>query len=217
MAVRERLFIDKEVQGALVARVVIYWLAGIAYVILGSVGTNLYTSPNWTISQHFSHMLDTYWAWIPSALLILPLVIYDVVRLSNKFAGPIYRLRSHLQRSLDNPAPERVQFRGDDFWRDLADPVNELQRRIVKLQDEVVDLQTQLHEARLLIPSLRNTPKPSPKKTPAGNVAEPRNSAEQGRVAEQAKTTKPTSTSAASQESSARTQSGTALLDEANA
>ncbi len=158
MAVREYLFIDKEVQGALVGRVVVYWLAGIAYVALGSVGYNLYLSPNWTISQHFAYLLETYWAWIPSAVLILPMVIYDILRLSNKFAGPIFRLRDHLKQLVTDPDSKGIQFRGDDYWRDLAKPINQLQHRVLVLQNEVADLECQLAQARMLIPGLKSIP-----------------------------------------------------------
>jgi hypothetical protein len=69
--------------------------------------------------------------------LLLPLVIFDIVRLSNRFVGPVYRLRMHLAQLKQNSNTHPLNFRDDDYWQQLAQPINELQQRILVLEQQV--------------------------------------------------------------------------------
>ena len=80
-------------------------------------------------------------AWLPTVVLILPLAIYDVVRLSNLFVGPIYRLRKHFAALRQDIACAPLTFREDDYWRDLAAPINDMQAEILRLRSGVIELQ----------------------------------------------------------------------------
>jgi len=46
------------------------------------------------------------------------------VQLSHRVAGPVVRLRRHLDRSAAGGAPEKVIFREEDFFHDLAEAYN---------------------------------------------------------------------------------------------
>lgn len=144
MALRQRVWIDRNVQGALVIRVILYWVIAAIYLVGGMACSQFYSHPSWTASQHFSKLYGEIWPWAPTAILILPLVIFDVIRLSNWFVGPIYRLRQHLQLLINDSYCRGLAFRDDDYWRDLAQPINVLQAEIVRLKAEIATLQSQL-------------------------------------------------------------------------
>jgi hypothetical protein len=58
------------------------------------------------------------------------LSIFIVLVISNKFAGPIYRLEKEIREVLNKERPLlNVKLRKDDYLKRLADMVNELDRR----------------------------------------------------------------------------------------
>ncbi len=123
---RSVFFVDRRVQGVLVARAALYWvyclLAVLTFVTL------------WTAFQQkpesSSQLFGTVWANLAPALLaaflLLPLVLVDLVRFSNRFAGPALRLRRALQDLAAGDRVEPIQFRHNDFWQEFADSFNTL-------------------------------------------------------------------------------------------
>ncbi len=134
MVLRQKFWIDRSVQGALIGRVVLYWTIATIYVGLGSACFQFYAHPEWTVLEHFHALFNQYWPWIPSLVLFMPLVVFDIIRMSNLFAGPIYRLRMHLAELTANPNCRPLTFRSDDYWQDLVAPINYLQNEILALQ-----------------------------------------------------------------------------------
>lgn len=130
MVLRQTFWIDRSVQGVLIGRVVLYWSIGILYVGLGSAFFQYYQHPDWAFGQHAGKLFEQFWPWIPSLILFMPLVIHDVIRTSNLFAGPIHRLRMHLAELIADPNCRPLTFRDDDYWQDLVAPVNQLQNEI---------------------------------------------------------------------------------------
>ncbi len=140
MVLREKVWVDRNVQGVLIGRVVLYWISALLYAGLGSACFQYYQHPDWTLLSHAMALFNQFWPWLPSAILCLPLVIFDVVRLSNSFAGPIYRLRKHLDELNDDPSCRPLSFRDDDYWQDLAEPMHCLQAELLMLRSELVRL-----------------------------------------------------------------------------
>jgi hypothetical protein len=71
---------------------------------------------------------------------MFPVFAYDCVRLSHRFAGPIYSLRTALRKLADGQCIPEVSFREDDFWKDVARDVNRIAARLdqKRLTDESV-------------------------------------------------------------------------------
>ncbi|MCA9132853.1 MAG: hypothetical protein KDA45_06850 [Planctomycetales bacterium] len=140
MALRQQFWIDSNVQGVLVGRIVLYWVAALTYFGLGSLCFQFYQYPEWDLKQHAGQLFAQIWPWLPSLVLFLPLVVFDIVRLSNLFVGPIFRLRTHLGELSDNPHCRPLSFREADYWQDLVPPVQSLQQEILELRAEVARL-----------------------------------------------------------------------------
>src|SRR5262245_61042047 len=85
---RRIYFIDAKVQGALMVRVVVYWVYCLFTISLLLIWWNLFSGS----SREFMDVLaDVYKRFAPAAaasILIVPLVVMDVLRFSNRFAGP---------------------------------------------------------------------------------------------------------------------------------
>lgn len=140
MVLRQKVWVDSSVQGVLIGRIVLYWMSALLYVSLGSACFQYYQHPDWSLVKHAEALFMQFWPWLPSVFLCLPLVIFDIVRLSNLFVGPIYRLRQHLAELNDDPNCRALKFRDDDYWQDLAEPIHGLQAEILTLRAEVAKL-----------------------------------------------------------------------------
>lgn len=147
MVLRQKFWVDTNVQGMLVGRLVLYWVCALLYVTLGTACFHYYQHPTWTVTQHLQSLFSQFWPWMPGAVLCLPLVIFDVIRLSNAFVGPIFRLRQHLNELCDNPQCPALKFRDDDFWTELVEPIHYLQAEIITLREENAKLKRAAEQA----------------------------------------------------------------------
>ncbi|MCA9179800.1 MAG: hypothetical protein KDA51_00065, partial [Planctomycetales bacterium] len=123
-------------QGVLIGRVVLYWISGLLYLGVGCALSLYFQHPERALSEHFIEFIDVSWPWVPTAVCVLPLVMFDIVRLSNLFVGPVYRLRMHLSRLIQDPEVRPLSFRTDDYWTELSEPINVLQTQLLELRDE---------------------------------------------------------------------------------
>ncbi len=127
---RKRLFVDPKVQGALVARVVFYWVLCLITITLMLLCWRIVTGPARIFYTHFDDMWFYYGPALVASLLLLPLVVIDIVRLSNRFAGPMLRLRRSLRALGRGEEVEPLEFRGADFWQEFAEDFNAVLRRV---------------------------------------------------------------------------------------
>ncbi len=88
---------------------------------------------------------------IVASFLCLPLAILDMLRWSNKFAGPAQRLHQALDQLASDGDVEDLKFRTDDFWRESADAFNIVAARDRELRtDRTVNSDSVPDDAALL-------------------------------------------------------------------
>jgi hypothetical protein len=134
---RKQLFVDPKVQGALLLRTIGYWFFCLLTMALSLLLWRLFTGPARLFYLHFDDMLYWYGPAAVASLLVLPLVVIDCVRLSNRFAGPLYRLRRELRRLAAGEKVTPIHFRDGDFWLEFADEFNAVAKRMQELQQEL--------------------------------------------------------------------------------
>lgn len=133
MISRSRIWIDSRIQGVLVGRIVIYWLATCLYFGV-TIGVSQYCDhPDWLFSEHWTAWMKKASPWIPSICLLLPLVLYDITRASHAFTGPIARIGRQLTKMVENPNCTPMVLRRDDYLQEVIEPVNSLQQQILSL------------------------------------------------------------------------------------
>jgi hypothetical protein len=134
--VRRHLFVDPIVQGALIVRVVLYWVLCLIGMALMLLCWRIIAGP----PQMFYTHLDDMWFYYEPAVMIscmlLPLVIIDVLRFSNRFVGPFLRLRRAMRELARGQYVEPLEFRGNDFWRETAEEFNSLRARLMAAADQ---------------------------------------------------------------------------------
>ena len=126
---RTIFFIDREVQGSLLLRTAVYWLFCLLSTALMLICWSAYTGPSQRFVDLATETFERYGPALLASLLLLPIVLMDVVRLSNRFVGPVTRLRKSLRALATGQPATPLNFRDDDFWRELAQDFNQVSAR----------------------------------------------------------------------------------------
>lgn len=118
-------FVDSSVQGALVKRIMIHWLSFFAVTALSFVMLqSLLGNPDVPLTQRISQKVAEFSLLGILMLAILPAFCLDTIRFSNRFVGPILRLRRALNEVNQTGDCDPIKFRDDDFWKEMAHEFN---------------------------------------------------------------------------------------------
>ena len=113
-------------------RVIVYWFVCLITITLMLMCWKSLTDtarPFYT-TLYLTDMWHSHGEALIASLLALPIVVLDIVRLSNRFAGPMVRIR-HAMRAIDRgECPRPIHFREGDFWHDFAEEFNAVLRRV---------------------------------------------------------------------------------------
>ncbi len=131
---RRQLFVDPEVQGALVARAIIYWVVCTLSIALLLLCWRVLTGPARPLSFHLENMWFFYGPALIASLIVLPVAVTDMIRVSNRFAGPLKRLRQAMRALAKGQSVPPMEFRKDDFWYEFAEEFNALVRHVEELR-----------------------------------------------------------------------------------
>jgi methyl-accepting chemotaxis protein len=138
--IRRQFFVDTAVQGALILRALGYWIAVMITMVVILITWRMFTGPARVFYLHFDDLWFHYQLPLIAALLVLPLIVYDVVRFSSRFAGPIMRFRRAMNCLAQGEATQRLQFRAGDYWMELADDFNAVANRVEVLERQIHEL-----------------------------------------------------------------------------
>ena len=94
------------------------------------------SNPFRPLAEHVRNLWWTHGPFLLVLVFLLPVFIIDSIKLSNRFAGPVYSLRRALREIVQGKPPRRLKFRKHDFWHDLADDYNALLVRLDLLDEE---------------------------------------------------------------------------------
>ncbi len=128
---RKKNYVDSGVQGGLVMRIMCHWLCffGITAFLFIVLKTML-GDPDVTMPQRLSLAVSEFSLLGIIILAILPAFALDTIRFSNRFVGPVVRLRRALRELGDSGNTEPIQFRDNDFWQEIAADVNRVIVRV---------------------------------------------------------------------------------------
>lgn len=128
--VRKQLFVDPKVQGTLVFRVIVYWIVCVVTIAVMLLCWRMLTGP---ARMPFTHLDDMWFHFGPAlvaSFILLPLIVYDIVKTSNRFTGPLLRLRRCMRALAEGKQVKPIHFREGDFWQDLAKDFNAVAARV---------------------------------------------------------------------------------------
>lgn len=134
---RKHLFVDPKVQGALATRAVLYWFLCLLTITLMLLCWQMITGPARLFYTHLDSIWYSYGPALIASTILLPLVVIDVFRVSNRFVGPILRLRRSLRALGRGERVDSIEFRDGDFWQEFADEFNVVADRVEQLEEEL--------------------------------------------------------------------------------
>jgi hypothetical protein len=148
---RTKHFIDKNVQGSLARRILLHWLAFLSVAFVVSFILQVLADPFRPISAHFHDLWMTQGPFLLVTIFLLPVFVVDTIKLSHRFAGPIFSLRRAIRDVAAGKPPRKLKFRRRDFWQDLAEDYNAMLARLDVLEDETAKPATpkQLNDEQL--------------------------------------------------------------------
>ena len=146
---RKKNFVDSSVQGALLRRIVMHWVmyfivAGLAIICIQAMLSSADGMPLvnrlWSEAKEFS---------LVGLILIciFPAFLLDTVRFSNRFVGPVGRLRRYLRQLGEDGNTETLGFRGGDFWSEMAGEYNVVAQRVADQEKEIERLKAALKDS----------------------------------------------------------------------
>ena len=148
MSERERILVDPKVQWSIAGRVLMHWALFVVCITSISVMVRILSSVG---EQPFSAAVQSALrSQIPIfgvMLMLLPVFLRDTLKLSNRFAGPMYRLRTALRSLNENGTTAHIKFRTGDFWQEAAADFNAALEQIDRLRSENESLRKILADA----------------------------------------------------------------------
>ena len=141
---RKQNYIDGHVQGSLLKRIFLHWISffvvcSLAIILLQTLAGDPHRGVMDRMGEQFGDF--TFFAVIMAALL--PAFMLDTIRFSNRFVGPIARFRRHL-RELGAGDTNQIEFRGNDFWQDMAGEFNRVTDRLKSQEERITQLEQEL-------------------------------------------------------------------------
>jgi nitrogen fixation/metabolism regulation signal transduction histidine kinase len=136
---RKQILIDPTAQLALARNMFTNWLCFLAVVILLAVCVEIVVQyPDQSLQSLTQGAWHRHAQTITLMLLICPFFIYRSIKLSHRFAGPIWRLRREMRRLNEGNTIEPLHFRKNDFWKDLAEDFNGMLQRLERAEQRQV-------------------------------------------------------------------------------
>jgi hypothetical protein len=127
---RQRLFADRHLQGALLAHTTIYWFYCLFSVTLIAVCWIIFSQQPDSSSDLFTQLWLSCGPALLGSVLLLPLVLLDCLRLSNRFAGPMLRFQRAMRELAEEGHTKEITLRKGDYWSEFARDLNIVAERL---------------------------------------------------------------------------------------
>lgn len=142
---RKRLFVDRHVQGGIVARLLLVWAASTGLACMVWFGLQFFANPAGDLVTHVAVAGRLATPLILSFLVILPIAVLYLLRFTHRFAGPILRLRRSMRELAAGQTVPRLRFRDGDYWQDLADEFNNVSETLKAARSRIGQLEAKLN------------------------------------------------------------------------
>lgn len=134
---RRKFRLDPRVRGEVARQCFYYWIGYVAAILLFlSAWIGVVDQPR-SPADFWQKLMTLGLPTLAGSALFLPLLFFHSARFSNRFSGPLYRIRKTLSALSRGETSEHLILRKDDYWEDLADDVERISQYIDQLQREL--------------------------------------------------------------------------------
>lgn len=141
-AKRSTLGVDPEVQGTILRRIPFYAVWCLLFINIPLLIAMAFLEPDRMIVEQFGAIGGRFWPIYVTLLAMLPFIAYDVLKLSNRFVSPVFRLRRELRRFAKDGDFQPVRFPDADVWNELAEQYNHLVGRVKAAEERLAALES---------------------------------------------------------------------------
>ena len=146
---RRQHWVDSRVQGTLVRRVLLHWCAFFGVTLMCfSLMHLLLGTPDQSVLHRISSPGSSLMLIGVIMVALFPAFALDTIRFSNRFVGPVARLRRYMRELAAGEPVNSLAFRDNDFWAEVADEFNSVARLVSEQAREIESLQGQLADSR---------------------------------------------------------------------
>jgi hypothetical protein len=146
---RRKVYIDSGVQGALARRIILHWVVFLGVASLVAFVLQVLSNPFRPLVDHLRDMWWNQGPFLVVMLFLLPVFVVDTVKISHRFAGPIFSLRRAIREITQGKPVRKLKFRDNDFWHELSEDFNAMLVHLGLLDDEVqADVDEERHEGK---------------------------------------------------------------------
>lgn len=144
---RRKVYIDSSVQGALARRIILHWVVFLCVASLVAFVLQVLSNPFRPLVDHLRDMWWSQGPFLVVMLFLMPVFVVDTVKISHRFAGPIFSLRRAIREIAQGKPARKLKFRDNDFWHELSEDFNAMLVHLGLLNDEVpVDADEERHQ-----------------------------------------------------------------------
>ena len=129
---RKQNYVDSDVQGSLLRRIVAHWLVFFFVVAFSTITLQaLLGDPGLPLTTRLANEAREFLLIGIIIAVLFPAFLLDTIRFSNRFVGPISRLRRQMRELGETGETPVLRFRDNDFWMELAEEFNAVRARVV--------------------------------------------------------------------------------------
>ncbi len=145
---RRQHWVDSKVQGTLIRRILFHWCAFFLVTLMCvSVMQLLLGDPNKSVVERVTSPGSGLMLMGIVMMALFPAFALDTIRFSNRFVGPIARLRRYMRELAAGEKLTTLAFRDNDFWSEVADEFNQVAQLVDEQQKEIQTLKQKLESS----------------------------------------------------------------------
>ena len=118
-------------------QLIVHWCLACGLVFLYLLSLQAFSNGfAWGLEQNLAAIRQQYGLLGAVMFVISPVFIFDSIKLSNRFVGPMISFRSSLRKLASGDEAPPLTFRRGDFWRELTDDFNRIATELAELRAE---------------------------------------------------------------------------------
>ena len=127
---RRKALVDSEVQGGILRKIAVHWVVFfVCNAMALMIWIRLFEQPDASWDQALEGTLRRFLPFFVITMALIPAFVWDTLKMTNRFAGPIFRLRNALSDASAGRAVKPLSFRSNDYWQEIAGDFNRLLER----------------------------------------------------------------------------------------
>jgi hypothetical protein len=145
---RRQIYVNRTIQGRMLRRFALMWFvyhfvlwnAMFLYRYLQYRGELLAGSAPQPFAELYSQFFAQHYSLMVCSLAVLPVLLWDMVRMTHRVAGPLVRFQKALGELAEGRTVDRIQIRDGDLLLEFQDAFNEFLERTGMLKRAALTL-----------------------------------------------------------------------------